>query len=342
MASHPDDPAFSVHSSDNDVAPEIPDNAGHSFTDLGTNYALDYLHKDPTAYLSGNGFKVKAFTEISVALKKRFPTHPIRSKDAVGNHLRYVKQGYGDKYSKCFKKPCPYYNRLAELFGGNKATSDNVLHLTKSKSKKSKSSSASASASISAFASTATPSLLSLQKCGPLQTLENNAIDIDSDAAPNQPPSPKPYDDELLPPPAKRRHLDDESENIDDAKTKAGACNHARSASASSSSGGRRASRNAETGSEIAWGLKAIGQGMSPPIITKADTSYVDEIVDALVADPTLLPDDPDGEYYALFLDVLSARETRARIFIKAPLHVQRIAMLKRVLTEKEMEVPFN
>ncbi|KAJ7733224.1 hypothetical protein DFH07DRAFT_968071 [Mycena maculata] len=91
MASHPDDPTFSADSVDNHVAPEIPNNASHSFTELETNYALDFLKNDPSQYLSGNGFKAKAFTEISAALKKRFPMRPIRSKDTIGNHLRYVK-----------------------------------------------------------------------------------------------------------------------------------------------------------------------------------------------------------------------------------------------------------
>ncbi|KAJ7491536.1 hypothetical protein B0H11DRAFT_2228685 [Mycena galericulata] len=152
-------------------------------------------------------------------------------------------------------------------------------------------------------------------------------------------PAPKPTGRaKKLPNGAYRMAVDDERkkqagrafQNIDDAKTKAGARDHNRSASASSSSGGRRTSRNAETGSEIARGLMLIGQSMSAPIITKADTSHVDAIVDALTADPTLLPDDPDVKYYALFLDALSANEMRTRIFIKTPHRVQRIAVLKR------------
>ncbi|KAJ7477780.1 hypothetical protein B0H11DRAFT_2281241 [Mycena galericulata] len=107
------------------------------------------------------------------------------------------------------------------------------------------------------------------------------------------------------------------------------------------SSGGRRAaSRNAKTGSEIARGLKAIGQGMSAPIITKADTSRVDAIVDIFTADPTLLPADPEGEYYDSLLDALSANEMRTRVFIRTPNRIQHITLLKQVLTEKEMEVP--
>ncbi|KAJ6560868.1 hypothetical protein DFH09DRAFT_1364702 [Mycena vulgaris] len=371
-------PLPSAESANDDVARDIPDNASSSlnFTGPETDYALEVLQSDTTKYLSGNGFRAKAFTAISTALTKRFPKRPKRTTDNVGNQMRYVKgifeeyefmrgksgvgwddgekkataesdfvkkftEQYGDKYAKCFKRPCPYYNRLAQLFGGNRATGDKVLHLAKSKSKKSKSSSASTSASASASASgfgsapgsAAPPSPSSPQKRKgprqPLENLQNDAIDVDLDF-PNQPASPKPYDDELLPPTAKRRRLPDpvaneeEIENSDQPKSKAGARDR----------DGRRVSRNAETGSEIARGLKLIGQSMSALIITKADTSHVDAIIDAFTDDPTLLPDDPEGEYYTLFSDVLSANEMCAHVFIKTVHRVQRIALLKRVLME--------
>ncbi|KAJ6555175.1 hypothetical protein DFH09DRAFT_1318363 [Mycena vulgaris] len=388
MAS-PDPPTLSAESANDDVARDIPDNASSSlnFTGPETDYALEVLQSDTTKYLSGNGFRAKAFTAISTALTKQFPTRPKRTTDNVGNRMRYVKgifeeyefvrgksgvgwddgekkataesdfvkkftEQYGDKYAKCFKRPCPYYNRLAQLFGGNRATGDKSSSASTSTSA-STSASASASAPASAPASTsaAPPSPSSPQKRKgprqPLENLHNDTINVDLDF-PNQPASPKPYDDELLPPAAKRRRLPDpvaneeEIENSDQPKSKAGARDRDRSASATSSSGGRRVSRNAETGSEIARGLKLIGQSMSAPIITKADTSHVDAIVDAFTDDPTLLPDDPEGEYYALFLDALSANEMRARVFIKTVHRIQRIALLKRVLTEKEMEIPFN
>ncbi|KAF8187292.1 hypothetical protein K438DRAFT_2151341 [Mycena galopus ATCC 62051] len=175
-----------------------------------------------------------------------------------------------------------------------------------------------------------------------IESLDNEPIDIDSDTAPKH---------ELLPTSAKRPRTsnttidiisDDDENNDQPKKKKAGGRNHDRSASASSSSGGRRGLRNAETGNQIARGLKMIGEGMSAPFITKADTSHVDAIVDAFIADPTQLPEDPDGEYYALLLDALSANEMRARVFIKTQDRIQRIALLKRVLREKEMDVPVN
>jgi hypothetical protein len=220
------------------------------------------------------------------------------------------------------------------------------LHLTKPKKSKSSSTSTPSSASTSK------------RKRQPLDNLDNETIDNDSDSADTaskQPPSPKPYDDELLPAPAKHPRssdtiidVDNEDDDIENEPPKkkkrvdARDGDRNRSISAGSSSGGRRASRDAEAGNQIARGLKIIGEGMSAPLVTKADTSHVDAIVDVFLADPTLLPADPEGEYYALFLDALSANEMRVRVFIKTQNRIQRIALLKRVLTEKGVDAPFS
>jgi hypothetical protein len=87
MGPHANSPGDSGNESD---ASDIPENAPNSFTKLETNHALDFLLKDPSQYLSGNGFKTKSCTDISASLKKTFPARPIRSKDVVGNRLRYV------------------------------------------------------------------------------------------------------------------------------------------------------------------------------------------------------------------------------------------------------------
>ncbi|KAF8177086.1 hypothetical protein K438DRAFT_1845913 [Mycena galopus ATCC 62051] len=372
------------HSEDDSDSPSIPTNAKNSFTKPETNHALDLLLGDPTMYISGNGFKSKAFTDVSTSLKKKFPDRPIRSKDAIGNRLRYVKgifkdyefvcgksgvgwdddakmataeadfiatftEAHGSKYAKCFKKPCPFYDRLAQLFGRNKATGAHILHLVKSKKPKSSASAATRTAG-SASAST---SALKRKVCQPLQNLDNETIDDHSDSddtGMKPPPSPKPYDDEFLLPLAKCSPTSDtiidlvedsDNENKTELpkKTKdARDCN--RSTSAGSSAGGHRALRNAEMGNEIARGLKKIGEGMSAPIITKSDISHVDAIIDVFVVDPTLLPADPLGNYYALFLGALGANQMHARSFIKTQNRVQRIALLKLLLLEKEMDVP--
>lgn len=248
-------------------------------------------------------------------------------------------QEHGGKYEKCFKRSCPYYNRLTKLFGGNRATGEHVLHLKKTKPTNDSSKSSASSSKREATRE-------------PLEPLNNEFANVNlPDSADASPPaSPKPYDDELLSPPRKRARISEVTPDKDDEhrtendppKTKISAQDHGRSISVGSSSGGRRASRNAEAGHQIAHGLKLIGESMSAPIITKADTSHIDAIVDTFAADPSLLPDDPDGSYYALLLDALSANEMRARVFTKTSNRVQRIAFLKRVLLEMEMDVPVD
>ncbi|KAJ6449648.1 hypothetical protein C8R45DRAFT_144165 [Mycena sanguinolenta] len=114
--------------------------------------------------MSGNGFKKKAYTTLSDSLNSHFPNRPAHTKDQVRNRISYIKRAfelweyvrgksgvgwddekkmasaetefidrfveeYGTKYRKCFEKTCPFYDRLSQLFGGNKATGANVLHL---------------------------------------------------------------------------------------------------------------------------------------------------------------------------------------------------------------------
>src|ERR1700761_1409202 len=79
------------------------------------------------------------------------------------------------------------------------------------------------------------------------------------------------------------------------------------------------ARRNAEAGTQLARGLDKIGEGMGIPIVTKQDTTHIDEVMALLAADATLLPDDPDGAFFAAVADKLGEKPSRARIFVKAP-----------------------
>ncbi|KAJ7608553.1 hypothetical protein FB45DRAFT_242618 [Roridomyces roridus] len=352
---HADDP-------DEDI-PEVDASTTSSsnWTKEETEYALTVLEKDPAKYLSGNGFKSKATTEIAAALKRKFPTRPVRKSDAVGARLRYIKGiyenydfvrgrsgvGWDDgakkataepefierfleefdrkKYERCFKKSCPFYSRLAALFGGNKATGEHVLHLNKPAS-----SSASASSS-----SSLSPSERLDQ---PLEDLSNTQLN-DNRTSTSPPASPKPYDDEIPPPPKRRRVESEESSEEKQPKKRSA---REGSVSSASSTGGRRAGRTSEAAQHIGRGLQTIGESMSAPIITKSDTSHVDAIIDILLDDPTLLPNDPDGSYYALVTDYFSTNQMQARVFIKTKVRVQRIALLKRVLNASEIDIPVD
>ncbi|KAJ7215350.1 hypothetical protein GGX14DRAFT_391789 [Mycena pura] len=149
----------------------------------------------------------------------------------------------------------------------------------------------------------------------PLAPLVNDTIDtidLDSDSALDEDTTfassisrasaSRPYDDELLPSPAKRARTSTHATPPDDDEKKTTA---AHNRCRSGGSGGCR-SRTAETGSAIANGLKTIGTGMSAPLITKADTSHVDEVINVLVTDETILP---HGELYAVILELLSSNQ---------------------------------
>lgn len=55
----------------------------------------------------------------------------------VFRYLTHQAQMHGDQYKRCFKKPCPYYDKLDELYDGakNRATGEHTLLLGKKKKK---------------------------------------------------------------------------------------------------------------------------------------------------------------------------------------------------------------
>ncbi|KAF8160580.1 hypothetical protein K438DRAFT_2025770 [Mycena galopus ATCC 62051] len=345
------------------------DNDSSNFTEEDANYVLNLLLENTVAYMSGNGFKKKAYTTLSDKLNARFPNRPTRSKEQVRNRIAYVKrifeqyefvrgksgvgwddgekrasaetefidrfvEEYGKKFKKCFERTCPFYDRLAQLFGGNKATGANVLHLKKKK-KDTKTSSTSSSTTGSSL--TATSSLTAASSSMTASTRKRAR-------------EPTLISHPLLPLqnhmttssfPGSRTAVDISiSEDENDEKPQPN--RHNRSISGASSSGGRRSSRTTEVGNQIARGLKSIGEGMSAPLITKADTTHVDKVIDVLTNDPTLLPDDPEGQYYALLLDALGSNEKRARAFVKTTTRIHRIALLKRIFAEQEVAVEWQ
>lgn len=83
-------PRAEEEGSGSDSDPGVLANSSGAFTAQETEHALAVLEKDPSKYLSGNGFKGKATTDIAASLKKKFPGRPIRKADTVGNRLRYV------------------------------------------------------------------------------------------------------------------------------------------------------------------------------------------------------------------------------------------------------------
>ncbi|KAF8194377.1 hypothetical protein K438DRAFT_1934584 [Mycena galopus ATCC 62051] len=274
---------------------EDEDNNSSNFTEEETNYVLNQLLENPVKCI----FELYEF---------------VRGKSGVG----------WDDGEKRASAETEYIDRFVE------ATCANMQHLKKSRAKKS---STTSSASTTALSST---NATCKRACEPLLALENDlsapALDNPTSQTAATPSSPKPYNDELLPPPT-----NDEDEN-DDKPTKPN--RHDRSISGGSPSGGHCTSRTTEAGNQIARGLKSIGEGMSEPLVTKADTSHVDDIISVFTEDATLLPDDPNSEYYALFVDALSSNQNRTHAFVKSTIRTQRIALLKLILKDNEVAVP--
>ncbi|KAJ7187659.1 hypothetical protein GGX14DRAFT_580907 [Mycena pura] len=342
-----------------------------AFSEAETNYALDYLFSRKADVMSGNGFKPKAHSDLAEALRKKFPHRPVRSKNTCQNRIQYVKRIYedyefvrgksgtgwddekkqataeaefvqsfveehGTKYARCFKSSCPYYDRCANLFGGNKANGANVFH---PKQKKTKASSKKEE-NIPPH-SKSKQKKLRKQNRQPLATVDNDMLDLDLELIPDDSPASstsvaRPFDDELLPPPSRKRQRAPSDSNDDE-----GPSQRDRSISGGSSV----ARRNAEAGTQLARSLDRIGDGMGTPIVTKQDTthmSHIDEVMELLAADPTLLPEDPDGAFFAAVADDLGEKPFRARIFIKAPNRAQRVGFLKLLFRSHGMDVPLD
>ncbi|KAJ7218474.1 hypothetical protein GGX14DRAFT_560817 [Mycena pura] len=343
------------------------------FTQAETDYVLDYVLERRADLMSGNGFKSKAYGQnerqlpqqaelcmyaslLLIHLTRRqvktlFAKYEfVRGRSGVGwddgaKHATaeavfieaFLQVRAWKAICSMLTTTCPAYDRCVMLFGGNKATGDHVFHPKSKKCSRAK-----------PAQDSPTPSKANSPR-KPLAPLVNDTIDLDSDSALDEHTAinsfassasraPRPYDDELLPSPAKRARTSTDATPTDGDEKNTSAA-HTRSRSGGS--GGRR-SRTAETGSEIASGLKTIGAGMSAPLITKADTSHVDEVINVLVTDESILPHDPDGELYAGILELLSSNETRSRAFVKTKSRIHRIALLKRFLNEAKIPFPEN
>ncbi|KAJ6456677.1 hypothetical protein C8R45DRAFT_1034035 [Mycena sanguinolenta] len=135
---------------------------------------LDTLIEKKAIHQSGNGWKPTVWTDVVKNVHTAAPdTQPAKDKVVCQNKLGYMKETlelyvfvakfsgtgwdndekhatntpeyvadflkvHGKDYARCFKSPCPYYDKLDLIYDGmmNKATSENVVHLgTKTKRK---------------------------------------------------------------------------------------------------------------------------------------------------------------------------------------------------------------
>ena len=78
---------------------------------------------------------------------------------------------------------------------------------------------------------------------------------------------------------------------------------------------------------------------MLAPVSTTVSTKHIDQVIALTAQDPTLLPDDPEGDYYIAMMDNFTD-PVRAQAFIAATSRVQRIALLKRAFKHNNLTIP--
>ncbi|KAJ7340554.1 hypothetical protein DFH08DRAFT_938508 [Mycena albidolilacea] len=235
----------------------------------------------------------------------------------------------GPKYTKCFKKPCPFYTKLNELFDGlvNKATGEHVVHLGGNKRKSGKNSNAPKKALAPATEE------MSVAALGDDSEKENDVVEVDKGEGGSKGKGRAVFDDELSMSPrekASRNQLDDDDDTPP-------ARLHKRQKSDSSTRSTAR--RNAEAGSQLAKSVETLSAAMGKPIITSEDLSYVDKVIDIL-KDKSLLPPDPKGRLFRIVCQKLSGDTGLARCLIVEEDYTRRKGLLEGILEDAGQIIP--
>ncbi|KAJ7846852.1 hypothetical protein B0H14DRAFT_2583895 [Mycena olivaceomarginata] len=247
----------------------------------------------------------------------------------------------GPKYTKCFKKPCPFYTKLNELFDGlvNKATGEHVVHLGGNKRKSAKKSNAPKKVLAPATEE------MSVAALGDDSEKENDVVEVDKGEGGSKGKGRAVFDDELSmsnfdatkSPREKasrkrgRAISDDDNDNTPPARL------HKRQKSDSSSRSTAR--HNAEAGSQLAKSVETLSAAMGKPIITSEDLSYVDKVIDIL-KDKSLLPPDPKGRLFRIVCQKLSGDAGLARCLIVEEDYTRRKGLLEGILEDVGQIIP--
>ncbi|KAJ6452098.1 hypothetical protein C8R45DRAFT_1113215 [Mycena sanguinolenta] len=317
-----------------------PKNA--KWTDPETLAMLTTLIEKKSTHQSGNSWKPTVWTDAVSAVQKinqevtlaKDQTKVVSKlsdpKDIFELYLFVEKFGgtgwddnkkhatHGKKYAPCFKKPCPFYAELNELYDGlkNRATGEHVIHFPQQckhkqcvTSKKENPVTAGFTSTVGPTATTSTLSEdINSDSRAPMTVLSN----ILDDTEEGEGSGGANYDDELsLSPakPSKKRTHSESNKNNNTNNTITPKGKHRRN---KSDSGTGSVRRNGEAGSQLARSVDNLSAAMLKLIMTSKDLSYVDD------DDPTLLPADPRGKLFNIVSAALTSSQTRARIFILA------------------------
>ncbi|KAJ7678829.1 hypothetical protein B0H14DRAFT_2655706 [Mycena olivaceomarginata] len=303
---------------------------------------------NPNAMPAKDQTKLKSILTLYLFVEKFSGTGWDEEEKHAVNTTEYIKEflaTHGKDYARCFKKPCPFYSELNELYDGlkNRATGEHVVHFPrKSRSRTSgvENNNPAAAAASTSTAKAPTPNETAASDArAPMLALGNilpeGEIRVDGGSHGGE------YPDELTlspaKPPTKRTRAesdDDEPNNPADPKGKR---RRVKSDSSTTSTRGR----NADAASQLARSVDSLSAAMLKPIVTTQDISYVDNVM-LVLNDPTanLLPPDPRGKLFNLVSKALTASQTQARIFILASDHSRRRGIIAGILEDAGVEVP--
>ncbi|KAJ6613724.1 hypothetical protein B0H10DRAFT_2436313 [Mycena sp. CBHHK59/15] len=253
--------------------------------------------------------------------------------DDEANHAtnteEYIKDfiaAHGKKYAPCFKKACPFYAKLNELYDGltNHTMGENVVHFTKKRKPCTKAMETAKENPIVADPGSLAKTTSAVQPCAPMAARNN--VPEEEKTIGSQGGL---YDDELTESPAKlstkqmRAETDDDAEDTSDTKGKRR----------------RHKSDSSKAGSHIACSVDNLSAAMLKPIVTSEDISFVDDVMNIL-EDSTLLLPDPEGELFDIISTSLTSSHTRACIFVLAGTDTRRKGIIKCTLKDAGVTVP--
>ncbi|KAJ7743673.1 hypothetical protein B0H14DRAFT_3514846 [Mycena olivaceomarginata] len=279
---------------------------------------LDGLIDKKTTHQSGNGWKPTVWPEIVSLVQAANPTAdpkkdqvkssekpgPVPFRQEVGwddeendatataEFIETFIKANGPKYTKCFKKPCPFYTKLNEIFDGlvNKATGEHVVHLSGDKRKLGKKSNALKKAPAPATAETSVAAL------GDSSEKENNVVEVDKGQGGSKGKGRAVFDDELSMSPREKVTRKRERAISDDDNTPQGQL-HKHKNPIQVLAAWRIAMPKPAHSSQKS--VKTLSAAMGTPIITSEDLSYIDKVINIL-KDKSLLPPNPKGQLFRI------------------------------------------
>ncbi|KAJ7368632.1 hypothetical protein DFH08DRAFT_982854 [Mycena albidolilacea] len=254
---------------------------------------------------------------------------------ATAEFIEIFIKANGPKYTKCFKKPCPFYTKLNKMFDGlvNKATGEHVVHLGGDKRKSGKKSNALKKALAPAMEE------MPMAAPGDNSEKENEVVDVDKGEGGSKGKERAVFDDKLSMSPhekaARKWECAISNDGDDDDTPQPRLHKHQKSDSSTCST----ARCNAEAGSQLMKSVETLSAAMGKPIVTLEYLSHVDKVIDIL-KDKNLLPPDPKGRLFRTVCQKLSGDLGLACCLIIKEDYTRRKGLLEGILEDAGVILP--